>query len=175
MIAKSMDVKRLSSGAMLVELIFPDSSAGTHLQMLATNCDKIDVTIEKYFPNRSATANSTLWRYCQLIAEVLRTTKEEVYIKMLKDYGQHAYVVVQDKDLYTSKLFRHVEILGHVVVNGTKTGTQILGYFGTSNTDVYNSRNFSILLDGVLHEAKELGIPGLEENEFERIIQQIGE
>ena len=53
--------------------------------------------ISHYRQKRSLNANSYAWEILSKIADVLRVSKEEVYLTMLKRYGQSLIVSVQDK------------------------------------------------------------------------------
>jgi hypothetical protein len=46
----------------------------------------------------------------------------------------------------------------------------MLCYFGSST---YNSKEFSILLDGVISEMKEMGLDTPTDREFKRVIKQM--
>jgi len=52
-----------------------------------------------------------------------------------------------------------------------KTGIQLQCYFGSST---YNSKEFSTLLEGVIYEAKELGIDIITKEEKERLLKMWG-
>lgn len=57
--------------------------------------------------------------------------------------------------------------LGEVVINGQKA-IQLQCYFGSHS---YNSKEFSVLLNGVLDEAKELGIETLSEADKDLLLK----
>ena len=50
-----------------------------------------DVKIVKNREKRSNNANSYLWELCTQIGNVMNLSKNEVYLQMLKDYGQSIY------------------------------------------------------------------------------------
>ena len=58
-------------------------------------------------------------------------------------------------------------MIGEIDVNGQK-GVQMLCYFGSSN---YNTKEFSVLLDGVVSEMKEMGIEAPASKEMRRALE----
>lgn len=117
--------------------------------------DKLVLKVSKWREKRSVDANRMLWACLGQIASVLRTDKWEVYLLMLKRYGKFTYIVVRESAVEAMKRqWRESEVIGEVVVNGQK-GIQMLCYFGSST---YDTQEFSVLLDGVISEMKELGL-----------------
>lgn len=129
------------------------------------------VEIEPLKRKRSLDANAYLWVLMGKMAEVLKTSKDEIYLEMLARYGVFTHIVVKpnmvDKVKAEWKLVRE---LGEVTVNG-KAGTQLQCFFGSST---YDSREFSHLLDGVISEAKDLGIDTVSQSEADRMIKEWG-
>lgn len=135
------------------------------------DCKKLRIEAKKYRNRRSLDANAYLWVLLQKIAEVLRTDKWSVYLQMLKRYGQFTYIVVKPGAVEAvKKQWRECEEIGEIDVNGTKA-VQMLCYYGSST---YDTKDFSILLDGVISEAKDLGIETLPSEELERMMEQYG-
>ena len=105
------------------------------------------------------------------MADILKTTKDELYLEMLDRYGVYTHIIVKPEVVDKVKSeWRTVRELGEVTVNG-KTGIQLQCYFGSSS---YDSKEFSVLLDGVLREAKELGIVVITKAEQELLVSQWG-
>jgi hypothetical protein len=128
---------------------------------------KIDYKRKK----RSLNANAYCWKLCTEIANVLRTSKEEVYVKMLKRYGQSSVVSVVAEAAETfMKSVQYCEEFGESELNG-KLFKHIKVFMGSSN---YDSREMSILIDGIVSEATELKIPTMTPTEIERIKEQWG-
>lgn len=104
---------------------------------------------------RSLNANAALWVLLGEMAEKLHTNKDELYLEMLSRYGVFTHIVVKPNVVDRVKgEWRTVRELGEVTVNG-KTGVQLQCYFGSST---YDTQEFTRLLDGVISEAKEMGI-----------------
>ena len=117
--------------------------------------DKLSIKITKYRKKRSLDANGLLWSMLGQIAAVLRADKWEVYLQMLKRYGKYTYICVKPNVFDAVKAqWRECEIVGEIEVNGKKA-IQMLCYFGSST---YNTQEFSVLLDGVISEMREMGL-----------------
>ena len=135
------------------------------------NCKKLRIKAVQYREKRSLDANAYLWVLLQKLAEVLQTDKWSVYLQMLKRYGQFTYIVVKPGAVEAvKKQWRECEEIGEIDVNGTKA-VQMLCYYGSST---YDTKDFSILLDGVISECKELGIETMSPAELQRIKERWG-
>jgi len=135
------------------------------------DCKKLRIKAVQYHEKRSLNANAYLWVLLQKMAEVLHTDKWSLYLQMLKQYGQFTYVIVKPSAVdAVKKQWRECEEIGEIDVNGTKA-VQMLCYYGSST---YDAKEFSILLDGVISEAKDLGIETLPSEELERMMEQYG-
>lgn len=66
--------------------------------------------------------------------------------------------------------WRAVRELGEITINGQKA-VQLQCYFGSHT---YNSKEFSVLLEGVLSEAAELGIETLSEADKDLMLKEWG-
>lgn len=135
---------------------------------LASEQGAVDVSIKKHRKKRSLDANALLWVCLGKIANELRCDKWEVYLRMLKRYGQYTYICVKPEAVEgVKRQWRECEEIGEVDINGRKA-TQLLCYYGSSH---YDSREFSILLEGVFSEMKEIGLISPPEEELERAIE----
>ena len=120
--------------------------------------------IKEHREKRSLTANAYLWVLVGKIADVLRTSKDEVYIEMLKRYGQREMVSVRS-DVDVSGFFKYFEKRGESALNG-KQFTHYMVFKGSSE---YDTREMAILIDGVVSEAKDLDIETLPPAEIARL------
>lgn len=74
---------------------------------------------------------------------------------MLRRYGKYTYIVVKKSVVDKVKeQWRECEVVGEITVNGQKA-VQMLCYFGSST---YDTKEFSVLLDGVISEMQEMGL-----------------
>ena len=131
----------------------------------------LSVEIKPYRAKRSLNANAYLWTLLSKMAEVLKTTKDELYLQMLDRYGVFTFIVVKPVIVDRVKEeWRTVRELGEVTVNG-KTGQQLQCFFGSST---YDSKEMAVLIDGVISECKELDIETLPPYEIERMKNEWG-
>ena len=109
--------------------------------------------IKEHKEQRSLNANNYAWKLITEIANVLRNAKEEVYLEMLKSYGQCEMIsIVSSVDV--KGYFKYYEEAGRSFLNG-KEFTHYKIYKGSSE---FNTKEMSILIDGIVQEAKQLGI-----------------
>lgn len=117
--------------------------------------------IKEYRQKRSLSANAYCWALIGEIADIMRMSKEDVYLRMLKDYGQSEIISVR-ADINVSGYFKYYEKFGTGKVNG-KDFTHYKIYKGSSE---YDTREMAIFLDGIIQEAQALGIDTLTPNQL---------
>lgn len=115
--------------------------------------EKLSVKIDKYREKRSLNANAYAWKLLTEIANVCRTSKDEVYLEMLKRYGQSEIISVL-AHIPIGEYVKYCEEAGESKLNG-KLFKHYKVYKGSSEFD---TREMSIFLDGIVSEAEELGI-----------------
>lgn len=120
--------------------------------------------IKEYKEKRSLNANNYAWKLITEIGNVLRKSKEEVYLQMLKDYGQQEMVSVLSS-IDPKGFFKYYEKAGISMLND-KEFTHYRIFKGTSE---YDTKEMSIFIDGVVQEAKQLGIETKTPEEMERL------
>ncbi len=120
--------------------------------------------VKEHKAKRTLTQNAYLWSLINELANKMRLSKEETYIKMLKDYSQVAKVTVR-ADIDVSRFFKYYEFERETQINGVKFNIYKV-YEGSSQMD---KNEFRTLLDGVIQEAQQLGICTLTPNEIERL------
>jgi hypothetical protein len=146
------------------------SSDYAEIRRFAYNFKAGDYEIVKRKKRRSTDANALCWKLCTEIANVLRTDKESIYVDMLKKYGQSDVVSVLSS-VDVRGYFKYYDEFGTGTVNG-KEFTHYRVYKGSSE---YDSREMSIFIDGVVSEAKELGIQTETPDEIARMKSLWGE
>ena len=136
------------------------------------DCEKLSVKAEKYRQKRSLDANAMLWA---CLGEIAKATtppldKWKVYLFMLKRYGQYTYICVKPNAVEAmKKQWRELEVVGEIDINGKKA-VQLLCYFGSST---YNSKEFSVLLEGVVSEMVEMGLQPPPSQDMKRALEQL--
>lgn len=135
------------------------------------DCKKLTIKAVKFRKKRSLDANAYMWVLLSKIAEEIHSDKDEVYLEMLSRYGVFTHIIVKPSVVDKVKNeWRTVRELGEINVNGT-SGIQLRCYFGSST---YDTKEMSVLIDGVVREAKELGIETATPEELERMKREWG-
>lgn len=130
----------------------------------------VEVTIEPYSESRTLKANSYLWALITKIANLLRESKDAIYLDMLRAYGQGGVVSIQEKDeTRFLRAYRYREYLGESENKG-KLFKHYRFWIGSSE---YSRQEFAILLDGVIQEAKNLGIETRTEEEIRSMLDEL--
>ena len=129
---------------------------------------RLAVEVKQHRAKRSLDANALLWVMLSEMAAILNTTKDELYLEVLSRYGIFTHIIVKPEVAdRVAQEWRTVRNLGEVTVNG-KTGIQMQCYFGSST---YNSKEFSVLLNGVISEAQEIGIETRPQAEIDSLLE----
>ena len=113
---------------------------------------------------RSLTANAYYWSLLNQLASVMRMDNQECHFLMLKRYGQYEVVSIRS-DVNINGYFKYYDEIGKGKVNDNEF-THYKIYKGSSQMD---SKEFSILLDGVRSECEEVGIPTLTPSEVAQL------
>ena len=125
--------------------------------------------LKEHKEKRSLDANGLLWACLQEIAQALDTDKWTIYLQMLKRYGKFDYVIVKEKAVEAMKRqWRELEEVGEIDIHGQKA-VQLLCYYGSST---YNTKEFSVLLDGVISEMREIGLTPPPDHQTEELLKQ---
>lgn len=126
-----------------------------------------DVKIDKHREKRSLNANAYLWKLVTEIGNILNKSKEEVYLQMLIDYGQSEMVSILS-EIEVKGYFKYYKLAGTSILNGKEFNNYKI-YKGSSE---YDTKEMSILLNGVVQEAKNLGIKTKDDIELERLVEE---
>lgn len=122
------------------------------LDNLANDKDYV-VEIKEYRPKRSLNANAYAWLLIGEIAERLKSTSDEVYLEMLKRYGVSEMISVKS-EIDMRQFLKYYEKAGESTLNGIEF-THYKVFKGSSEFD---TKEMSRLIDGIVDEAKALGI-----------------
>jgi hypothetical protein len=134
--------------------------------------EKLSVVAKIWRKHRSLDANALLWHCIGQIAADQGADKWDIYVLMLKRYGKYTYVCVKPNVVEAVKAqWRECEEVGKVNINGQEA-VQMLCYFGSST---YDSKEFSVLLDGVISEMKELGLQPPPTGDIKRAMENYGQ
>lgn len=134
------------------------------IQWLLDQEPKKQFEIKEWKKRRSLNANAYAWVLITKIADALRLSKEEVYLSMLKHYGQSEIVSVLS-DIDVSSYFKYYEEIGRANLQGK----EFIHYRIYKGSSEFDTREMAILIDGIIQEAENLGIDTLSENEINRL------
>lgn len=131
---------------------------------------KLHIAILKVFrQKRSLDSNAYAWKLITEIGNVLKANKENIYFTMLKRYGQSELMSVRS-DIDVKGYFKHYEEVAKVWLKDV----QFTHYRVFKGSSEFDTKEMSILIDGIVSEAKELGIETLPENELISIKESWG-
>ena len=120
--------------------------------------------IKEHKAKRTLTQNAYYWVLVNELANCLRKSKEEVHFDLLKDYSQVALVTLKS-NVDIKGYIRYYEFERETNINGVKFNIYKV-YKGSSEMD---KKEFSILLEGLIQEAQQQGIPTLTPNEIAKL------
>lgn len=126
--------------------------------------DKVyDVEIKIHREKRSLNANSYCWKLCSEIASVINSDKDSVYLLMLKRYGVSDLIPISNQ-VPIDDYIKYYDIESR-----TDKYTWYKIYKGSSK---YDTKEMSVLLNGIVSECKEMGIPTKEDLEIEKMLEE---
>ena len=123
--------------------------------LYAQGKDKV-FEIKEYKPKRSLSQNAYCWQLIGKIADIQRLKKEDVYFQMLKDYGQSEIISIL-ASVNPKGFIKYYEEIGE----GTVNGKEFKHYKVFKGSSEFDSKEMSILIDGVIQEAKQYDIETL--------------
>jgi len=152
-------------GDLTVTLSLPRHHADSLKKLMDAD---IEADIKKFREKRSLSQNAYAWTLITKIAQSVNPpmNKEDVYIEMLKRYGQGGIISVQkDKADDVIRAFDYYIPKGEGQING-KEFLHLMVYVGSSQ---YDTREMSTFISGIVEEAKDLGIETLTPDEIARL------
>lgn len=160
---KELNIDYRTGEALLTVSVNQKQSVMNCFDELSTE-DKLSIKIDKYREKRSLNANNYAWALISAIGNATRKSKEAVYLDMLKDYGQSEMISVK-AHIKLDQYIKYYEEAGESVLNGNLFKHYKV-YKGSSEFD---KREMSIFIDGVVQEAKNLGIDVRTPDEIARL------
>ena len=132
---------------------------------------KLSISVKKWRKKRSLDANAYAWVLMTKIADVQEypTTKEEIYEKMLKDYGVLEEVDGLPITITVKASVDMSKISGHWLL--IKSNGTFNAYAMIKGSSEYDTKEMSHFIEGVVAEAKELGIETLTPAELDEMMK----
>lgn len=131
------------------------------IQWLFNQSREKQYTIKEYKAKRSLSQNAYAWKLISKMADLLNQSKEEVYIQMLKDFGQ-SEIISTLSEVNIDGYFKYFELMGKSNIKN-KEFSHYKIYKGSSEFD---SKEMTIFINGIIQECKQLGIETLTPDEI---------
>lgn len=120
--------------------------------------------IKEYHEKRSLDANGYCWHLINAIANSMKLSKDQVYLQMLKDYGQSKLLpfLPGDSPKGYTKYYEFEK-------DGLLNGKEAHWYKCFKGSSEYDSKEMSILIDGIVQEAEQLGIATITDKQINEL------
>lgn len=167
------NIRQTLSGDYEVGLVIPASQKQAVEQLYNDTAEyykPMVAKISKKTNKRSLDANSYMWVICDKIAKAIKSTKEDVYRIAIRDVGEW-----EDKPISDNEVEEHVRKWGKIGegwFSEVRRDSKVKGYKVVRDyygSHVYDTVSMARLIDYIVQEAKELGIPTETPEEIERL------
>lgn len=118
-----------------------------------------NIEIKKHREKRSLNANAYCWVLIEKIAEKMKMSKEEIYLRELRDYGTIAtdsngqkVIFSLKADIDVSKYFKYFKFLGN-----SKDGNY-KHYYVIKGSSEYDTEEMTRFIEGIIQDCHMLGI-----------------
>ena len=152
---------------------------------LASSVDEINgrdltITAKQFRMKRSLDANAYYWQLLTKLADKLCISKPHMHNILLRRYGQpeiidgkRIYLVLPDSDKGCRKAEEaetyHIRPTAQVKTGGD--GLMYRTYIMLRGSSTYDTREMSVLIEGLVSECKDQGIETLPPEELQRMMQ----
>lgn len=128
------------------------------------------VSIKKYVKKRSIDANNYFWTLCDEVAKKIKSTKEEVYRQKIKECGVFEIIPIKSEAVndFIDRFGKNgLGWFAESMEASKLAGFQrVMVYFGSST---YNTAEMSRIIESIIEDCHELGIPTLSTKEVEQL------
>lgn len=140
---------------------------------------KLTVEIKQYREKRSLDANAYYWQLLTQLADALNISKPAAHNRMLRQYGQ--LMIIDEQAVYTvlpdteeaEKAINAAETY-HLKptsqVKQGKGGKMYRTYMMLRGSSDYDTKEMSVLINGLVEECKEQGVETIPPDELRRIL-----
>ncbi|MBR4672055.1 MAG: hypothetical protein IKO78_02495 [Bacilli bacterium] len=138
------------------------------IDYLLTQSDDVKFELKEHKEKRSLNANSYCWVLLQKLADVLHTTKIDLYKKYIREKGIFRTITIDNSAVDTFIHLWEEKGIGWIceVSNKGNTSTDLIAYYGTSS---YNRKQMAHYIDFVVDACKEQGIETMTPQELESL------
>lgn len=147
----SLDFK---NGKAKLMLELNEKQSAMKMYDLLNQVETLDIDIDKHREKRSLDANAYCWALIGKIADTVGATKDEIYLAMLKKYGQTFVCKIPNNHI---DRFKRSEKYWeeHESLDAEEKAQYFRVWVGSSH---YNTEEMSIFINGIVSEATELDI-----------------
>lgn len=178
---KLIDVtKDWLTGKMKLTFAVNESGCEVELEKLY-GIEKLRVKAVQYREKRSLDANAYYWQLLNKVANKMTVSNAYVHNLMLRKYGQRldvdgelVYLVIPDTE-EAAKMTDEAETYHVKPTSQVKEGIDgkmYRTYIMLRGSSDYDAKEMSCLIEGLVQEAKELGIETIPEEEFTKMMMQ---
>lgn len=118
-----------------------------------------NIEIRKHREKRSLNANAYAWVLIEKIAEKMKMSKDEIYLRELRDYGTIAtdsngnkIIFSLREDIDVSKYFKYYKELGY------SKDKKFKHYYVIKGSSEYDTEEMKRFIDGIVQDCQMLGI-----------------
>lgn len=174
---KIKDISTSITGELSVSLVVENGKAAVPgLTEFLQSADRLTVKISRYRKRRSLDANAYHWTLCGKMAAALNTDVDSVHYGLMLRYGApmenesgRAAVVTVGPDVD----LRECGVYGRVIGTGYIDGKICYHYMLIKPSRQYDSKEMSVLINGTVSEAKEMGIETLPPAELAEMMEAL--
>lgn len=134
------------------------------IDYLITQNDEIVFELKEKKQKRTLTQNAYYWHLINEVAKEVKLPPETVHKDIIINFAPSELVVVKS-EIDVSRIFKYYQKLRETKINDVDFTIYKL-YIGSSKM---SKNEFSLILDGIIQECEQLGIPTLTKNEIEQL------
>ena len=171
MTGRLKDMMRGMGGEWIVSFVTQDNPVSMFYRLRDHD---VSVEIKKATKQRSRDANNFCWAMCTEIAEAIRSTKEEVYRKAIREVGEYEPLPIREDavDTFCSRWASKgtgwfAEVIDDSKLPGYKL---VFAYYGSST---YDTTAMSRLIDWLVDNAKQMDLPIPASKEQEEMLENV--
>ena len=132
----------------------------------------LSLNLERSFRHRSLNANSMFWALCQKLADALDVSNQDMYERLLWDYGMYVIIdipeYIDEESVLKEDNYRIIDYVGTVKIGEI----EVKQYRCFPGTSIYNTKEISRLIKGAIYECQELGIPTESRKDVEKALEE---
>lgn len=163
------------AGCLQLAIPFSEIAKVGELQKACNGGKTLTVEVKVKRKDRSINANAYCWALCTKIAQMVRSSKEEVYQQAIRSIGTFTPIPIKAEavERYTEIWKAHgvgwvIEDMGDSKLQGYKV---LACYHGSST---YNTKEMSELIEWLIDEARNLGIDVISEADKALLVEDWG-